>query len=233
MTYWLVIGIAFLALVGVFFVAVTGVEEEKSKPRATGRPIWVLLGSSGRPSGDRSDQRDWAELLTSHFPRSIDIVDLTQNGCTAAELQREQLRRARDRRPRVAVLLIGPDDFRDALPLPEFSRRFQYIVASLAGTGARVIVSYLPPMSSLPSLVDDDPRETAEDVDRWNRELGEIIENANGIGVGLPLEAGVPPETFFTESDGRFILTPAGHEWLASSFFAVLQPIAASYEGSS
>jgi hypothetical protein len=231
MTYWIVIGLAFLALAGVFLVGISGTAERQESVERSRRPIWLLLGSSGRPPSDGSQAPDWAELLADRFPSSIEAIDLTRNGCTAAELQREQLRKARGSRPSLAVMLLGPDDFRDALPRAEFERRYRYIAETLASAGARIVAPLLPPLVSLPSLRDDNPNETEQDEIAWNEIIGEVIEAVGGTPIRLVLPDGATPVDLFTERDSRFILTNAGHEWLASTFFAALQPFAAPLQG--
>lgn len=226
MGYWLVMAIVGIAVVAVL-IAVAAIEEPRESPREpAGRPIWVAIGTNGTPPGEvgQPPAPHWVDLVREALGERAVGHDLTAAGCTAEEAQRNQLAAALAASPAVVAILLGPDDFRDAEDLGVFERRLWHILTTLRDVGSIPVMAALPDLTRLPSIVaEDEPDVLAEELQSWNVAIARLVAAADGELVAVDGPASDPDADWFTERDGRFILTAVGQRRLASPMQASVE----------
>ena len=88
--------------------------------------------------------------LREVYPRAS-VVNLGVGGATSADVIASQLERAVLLRPHLVTLSIGPNDLTGRVPVPEYERNVETILARLEReTSAVVVVNLLPDLSLTP-----------------------------------------------------------------------------------
>src|SRR5689334_3883958 len=211
MGYWLVMAIVAIAVVMVL-IAVGSEPETPEKPRhaAGGRPIWLALGSNGLPPlpAGESTARHWVDFVREALGDRAITYDFTRAGRTVEEAQRDELAAAVAVAPDVVSVLLGPDDFRDAIDLGTFERRLWHLLTTLHDAGSTPLLAGLPDLAGLPSLADEeDTAELSEELRAWNVALARLTAAAGGEWIESPVDF---TRDLFTEEGSRYILTDAG-----------------------
>ena len=81
------------------------------------------------------------------------LVNLCASGATTADVLRSQVGRVAEARPTLVTIGIGINDVTRQVPVEQFARNFEEIVARLrAQTDAPVVVSNLPDVSHAPAV---------------------------------------------------------------------------------
>lgn len=220
MNYWVVMAIVVIAIIAVMIaIELEPDEPEEAASAAQGRPIWVALGSSALPPGERGNGNaiNWSELIREAFGERIIAYDFTRFGATANDIQRDHLDAAIATHPDVVTMLIGPDDFRDAEDLNLFERRLWHMLSALNRELARPVLTTLPDLTTLPSLAaEDNASLLADELASWNVAIRRMcaVAHADLIDVETAI---VPSDVpLFSEASGRFVFTEAGHRWFAT-----------------
>jgi len=226
MSYWFVMAIVVIALIAVLIAITLEPDEPKvDAAHSVGRPVWVALGSQARAPTVNAEQsgESWVDQIRQEFGEHIISYDFTRFGATAAEIQRDSLESAIAVRPDVVTLLIGPDDFHDAEPIEVFERRLWIILSAIRQVNALPILSTLPDVTTLPSLAaEDDASLLSDERASWNVAIARLSAASHAELIEFN-EVDQNGESLFTESSGRFLLTPTGHQWFAARMIGAMR----------
>ncbi len=114
--------------------------------------VYVALGDStvqgvGASSPERSYVSRLYERLRAVYPAAR-VANLGVAGATSADVVAAQLQRAVELRPHLVTLSVGPNDITRGVPVEQYERDTDVVLAALTGeTRAVVIVNLLPDLA--------------------------------------------------------------------------------------
>ena len=94
----------------------------------------------------------WPQVLARLLPGRVALMRLGVSGGLASTIRTQFMGRAQAANPDVVVLFTGVNDCVQGVPLPQFERELDGLLAGLAKTTARVFVLGLPDIASLPAV---------------------------------------------------------------------------------
>ncbi len=122
---------------------------------AGGAPaVYVALGDSTAVGVGGGKGRGYPDRLARRLEAAgirVELLNLGENGSTAADLRRHQLPRLEAAGPALVTLGIGTNDVVRGRDVRAFAADLEAIAAAIERTGARAVVSTLPDLSRSPS----------------------------------------------------------------------------------
>ncbi len=189
---------------------------------ALGDSITLGIGDPVRPAGpDRRAWRGWARLLAEsmHEP---ELHILASNGATAAQIAREQLPLALERKPQVASVVFGINDtLRPGFDPGRIEALAAHTVGALRSIGAEVLTMRLPDSGWMLGL----PDALGKPLARRTHAVNAAIDNVAQRFGTLHYDAAGSPATYEKRMWAVDRLHPneRGHRLIARSFHDLLR----------
>jgi lysophospholipase L1-like esterase len=160
-----------------------GQGERSGAARAVAPVVYVALGDS---TGVGMGARKGGGYVARVFERvervrpGSRVVNLCVSGARTADVLRGQVPRVAAARPTLVTIGIGINDVTNQVPLEEFARNFDAILARLKeATDAPIIATNIPDISPAPAVPAFARAEAARRIARFNERLAEIAARHN------------------------------------------------------
>jgi lysophospholipase L1-like esterase len=153
------------------------------------------------------------------------VTNLCVSGATTADVLRDQLEQGLATRPNLITLGIGINDIGHGVSIDEFAKNFETIVSRLRNeTGARIVVSNLPDISSAPRVPDFARGQYQQMIAAFNQRLEAIAAHydVTVFDVQEITHEQLPAHPEFFSSDG-FHPSDAGYELWADEMWPVMK----------
>lgn len=132
--------------------------------------VYVALGDSTAVGRGGGPGRGYPDRLTRRLEAAgvpVELVNLGENGATAADVRRRQIERLSEAHPALVTVGVGINDVVRGRDVRDFESDLEAIAAAAGRTGASVVVSTLPDVSLSPSGVGSPPS-LASRIEEYN-----------------------------------------------------------------
>jgi len=222
--YWLVVAMIAVAVVAVIIAVNDATDEQPPSgvdvpgQRGGDEIVVAVLAASDATGEGLADPvaENWVAQLAGALPAGAAVHNLGVGGSTVAAALRDQLPRARQVNPRVAVCWLAVNDLLGGVPLAEYRRNLDALLAALDQPGCRLIVGNIPALADSAAFAPATGQgvDFAATITTWNAAIAAI---AAARGAELVDLTAAPIRASDLGPDG-FHPSPEGHARLAAAF---------------
>ncbi|HEX8072735.1 MAG TPA: SGNH/GDSL hydrolase family protein [Pyrinomonadaceae bacterium] len=203
--------------------------EQGGGVRVIGPVVYVALGdSTGVGVGARRGGGYVARLFEriERVRPGSRVVNLCASGARTADVLRGQAPRVAAARPTLVTVGVGINDVTNNVPVEEFARNFDALLARLRETtDAPVVVTNIPDISPAPAVPAFARAEAARRIALFNQRLAEIAARYNVTVVDAYTMSRdiIPAHPEFFSADG-FHPSDEGYEYWAKMLWPAVKP---------
>jgi lysophospholipase L1-like esterase len=190
------------------------------------------LTAPGVSEADEIWIRQVARRLADVTRRPVELRSFGVSGSTSLDVLVDQLPRALDFDPHLAVVSVGANDVIKGVSMRKLHDNLDRIVAALAGSGVQVILSGVGDLGTIPRLAPP-VRQMASRLGRRADRIHQQVADRHGV---IKAEQWAWASHEFRRrrdvwSADRFHPNGAGHEIWATTCWEVLEPLCADLVG--
>ena len=200
---------------------------ECASPARPARPlVYAVLGASDAVGVGANDpaREAWAVVLQQRLPPDTRLVNLGRPGNLVRHGLVEQLPRAVEAAPDLAIVWLAVNDFNLRVPLEEYGASLDALLGQLASrTQAGILVANLPDLAWVPFFRNTPRARLQADVGRWNDAIAAVAARHGAVLVdlyALGTELAQRPE--LVARDG-FHPSTEGHRRLAEVMWTAIE----------
>ena len=190
--------------------------------------VAVLGDSSVTAPGVRTADDIWvsrvAERLAEHY--HVVLSSFAVGGSTARDLIEEQLSSAIDFEPDLVLIAVGANDAMRGIPLRVFEQNLDTLVGRLATTGARIVLSGVGDLGSIPRLHPPLENLMSRRASRFDRAHWRV---ADRHGATVVHQRSDDRTVWYRDrdlwADDRFHVSSRGHERWAETAWQSIAPV--------
>jgi len=206
--------------------------EKSSKPNASGSlrgapVVYVAIGdSTGLGLGARNGG-GYVDLLLARIQQTHPgsrLINLSTGWATTADVLSQHMKRFPVEQVTLVTVSIGLNDLLQGVSDEQFAGNYEEIISLLEKTGAQLIVTNLPDISSAPMLARFEREDLTRAVALFNKRIEEIAERHNVPVVNLYQlsSAVVPSYPDFFSTDGLHP-SDAGYQFWAEAMWPTVE----------